>query len=64
MKDSAINLDDENDLEISPGKKMMHLKEESSFLPDYERPPKAESQKKIIKKVRFHDEPSSIHENH
>jgi len=36
---------------------MQHLKEESSFLPDYVAPQKNE-QKRIIKKVRFHDDES------
>jgi len=47
-----INLLDEDD---SPSKKFMqHLKEESSFLPDYVAPQKND-QKKLIKRVRFHD---------
>ncbi len=58
MKESVINIDEE--LEGSPQKKVMNsFKEESSFLHEQARPAKPEVQKKIIKKVRFHDEPSS-----
>ena len=42
---------------------MQHLKEESSFLPDYVAPQKNE-QKRIIKKVRFHDDESEQVQDH
>ena len=58
---STINLMEEED---SPRRNFMqHLKEESSFLPDYVAPQKNE-QKRIIKKVRFHDDESEQIQGH
>ena len=52
-----INLDDENEIEDTPSKAkfLAHMKEESSYLPDTVIPEKIEK-KKIVKKVRFHDD--------
>jgi hypothetical protein len=51
----VINLEDE--LEDSPGKQkfLQHMKEESSYLPMAVLPENVEK-KRIIKKVRFHDD--------
>lgn len=47
----------EDDMEDSPVKKhyMAHNREESSYLPDYVAPTQNQN-RKIIKKVRFHDD--------
>lgn len=53
-RNEDLNLEEED----SPRRNFMqHLKEESSFLPDYVAPQKNEH-RKIIKKVRFHDDES------
>ena len=52
-----INLDEDDDIEDTPGKKHFLFKgqEESSYLPMKINPEVVEK-KKIIKKVRFHDD--------
>jgi len=54
----VINLDEDDDILDTPGKQkfMSHNKEESSYLPMNVNPEKLAEKKKIIKKVRFHDD--------
>ena len=48
----------DEDIDVSPSKKLSFLKEDSSFLPENVTPEKIEK-KKIIKKVRFFDAQSN-----
>lgn len=60
--DDAHPVDEEQELLIynSGSKHRMHnVKEESSYLPDYIPPEKVEK-KKVVKKVRFHDDEQLI----
>lgn len=58
---SVINL--EESIDDSPSKhsrNMQYMKEESSFLPDQIVPPSKVEKKKIIKRVRFHDDETEV----
>ena len=53
----------EESIDDSPSKhsrNMQHMKEESSFLPDLIVPPSKVEKKKIIKRVRFHDDETEV----
>lgn len=65
---SVINLEDDIDDQQSQSpskhsKNMSHVKEESSFLPDQIVPAAKVERKKIVKRVRFHDDENEIYPN-